>query len=894
MSKLYSNAFNFGSYLSTGVDPRTGQYSASLGLTTLSSFNVEGSSYPITLSFSIFNNLNNGFGSGWSLSSTRYDLQDRLLTKNSGESFKSEMFVAGREVVLRDRKLNNFRLVSQSNTLFYVYNKNGTVETLQRVSLSSPLALTTAVTFENGESYDFTYNLTISGSPCLTEIIHRQTGTVMLRLTYFGQTCSQVQYPDDNGNMLRVLFEYRNNLLTDISLPFSTVRPTTGYVFNYLTLQNTFQAIERFRTPTGYLEHVVYNANGMRITNTSTIPCVTALHAFPGNGQAAILKNYQYSSPFNFTGFFSGKNQIDRDQDNLYLVTGIYNYSSSERVVENGNIISSTERTFNRFHLLIKEEKTESGKRLTRNFTYNETAGINFYQQPANLQLLARLVTVYADLSSGAVRQEQEVYQTDHWGNTLRTTHVDGTQEVNEYYPATGEGSNCPEDPLGFSRFLKSACKRAAYGITLDKITRHFWQNMPAFNGSVLNEYVCLARDEVSGLLTRRYSYINIPSQREHSLLLRIDASMNNLGTASTFDYRFTAASVTCSETIIGHDGARKQISNTTALLSKRQLKTSDENNTTIDYCYTPEGLLSEEVISAGTEQEARRRYEWQYPDAARGNSWPLMTETSPEGVSRQLWFDGMGRVCSIEEQDDDATLSSENYTGTYRETFSRQFNALGLVVSETDTDWLWDLSASAPQRQTQPLRRVKRHLYDGWGGLVSTSYDDGRLEKDSYDPVSMISLQGQQGLSIVISQKNLFGQPETINILRPDETVYASTSFEYDGFGRKIAETNSNGDTTRYEWDIFDRPVRTIQPDGTRLDSTYARFSAGEFIASLSVNNSRLAEAVHDGLGRVVRDTVGARTTQYGYKQGESLPERIITPANSSQCRSYEYQLGG
>ncbi|WP_446681965.1 hypothetical protein [Erwinia mallotivora] len=363
---------------------------------------------------------------------------------------------------------------------------------------------------------------------------------------------------------------------------------------------------------------------------------------------------------------------------------------------------------------------------------------------------------------------------------------------------------------------------------------------------------------------------------------------MNNRATVSTFDYQFTSSTITRVETMIGHDGARKQISGTTALLSKRQLRTSDENNTTIDYRFTPEGQLSEEVISAGTAQEVKRSYTYQYPAAEQGNFWPVMTETTPEGVSRQIQYDGMARMCSIAEQDDDATLTSENYRGTYRETYSRQYNVQGLIVTERDTDWLWDLSSSTQRRLPQPLHRIKHHLYDGWGGLISTSYDDGRTEKDSYDPVTMTSRRGLQGLGIVATKKNLFGAPETIDLLHTDETVYARILLEYDGFGRKISETNSTGATTRYEWDIFDRLTRKILPDGTWLDSTYADFSAGEYIASVSVNNRLFGEAFYDGLGRVVRDTVGGRLTQYGYNQGEPLPERITTPSNSNQYRSY------
>lgn len=894
MGELYSNAFNFNSYLSAGVDPRTGQYSASLNLITLSPFNIQGSSYLIKLSFSIFNDLNNGFGTGWNLSSTRYDLKNRLLTRNNGESFKSEVVIPGKEVVFLDKKLNTFRLLSQSHNLFYLYNKDGTVETLQKVGLNSELLVTTAVTFENGESYDFIYGRFILGSPCLTEIRYRNTGTVIFQLDYLNQVCSRARYPDDNGNMLTILFKYNNNQLTYVSLPFSSLALSVGYKFNYQTLQNTFLAISHFHTPTGYYEQVQYDATGMRLTNTKTIPCVTMLHAFPGNEQPAIIKNYQYSPTFNFTGFSSGRNQIDPEQDNLYLVTGNYNYSSTENIVENGNIVSSIERTFNRFHLLILEQKTEGNKRLTRQFTYNETTGLNYYWQPANLQLLARQDTIYTDLSSGAFRQEKELYQTDIWGNTLLTRYVDGTQEINEYYPAAGEEDNCPADPLGFSRFLKSTIKKPAYGNAPNKIAHYFWKNIPTFEGSVITKYICLDRHELFGLLTKRYSYFNSPEQRQHSLLSRIDSSMNNLETISTFAYQFTDSTINCTETTIGHDSVQKQFSTTTALISKRKLKILDENNTMLDYRYTPEGLLSEEIIAADTYQEVKRLYTWQYPSSTEGNLWPIMTETTPEGINRRIRFDGMSRICSIEEQDDDAIHLSENYTGTYRETLSRQFNVQGLVTSETNTDWLWDLSASNQQRQLSPIKAIKHHLYDGWGGLISTSYNDGRIEEDSYDPISMTSRQCQPGLGIMISQKNLFGKIEIINMVKSDKTICASTSYEYDGFGRKITEINSTGDITRYELDIFDRLVRTTLPDGTRMDSTYASFSADKFTTGLSINNHKFAEASYDGLGRVSSDIVGGRITQYGYHRGESLPNKIITSDNNYQSRRYEYLLGG
>lgn len=86
--KLYSNAFNFNDFMTGGVDPRTGLYTCSLSLGALVSSGLNGPRLPINLSFSLFGT-DMGFGKGWSLALSRYDVAGRTLSLVSGEVYNA-------------------------------------------------------------------------------------------------------------------------------------------------------------------------------------------------------------------------------------------------------------------------------------------------------------------------------------------------------------------------------------------------------------------------------------------------------------------------------------------------------------------------------------------------------------------------------------------------------------------------------------------------------------------------------------------------------------------------------------------------------------------------------------------------------------------------------------
>lgn len=890
---IYSNAFNFASFLSSGVDPRTGQFTAKYNVTELKPFNISDNSSTIAVRFSPFNQINSGFGRGWEVSTSRLDIRKRVLTTAEGEQYRCEALISGRDIRFIDKKIVNLRATMINATTVRLHYKSGMTETLQRLSFASDIAVLTSVTFANGETFDLTYSMFIQGHPCLTEIHHRQTKSLMLRLNYFSGNCHQIEYPDDNGDLLQVNIQYRNNQLTRLNLPVAiNNKNDAAYIFNYITLQDNYLGIQECRTPTGSREIIQYNATGLRVTMTTSLPCVVSTTIHPGNGQPAMTRTWQYSQNTNFTGFSSGRTHIDPEQDNLYLVTGNYSYSSTENHLLGNQVAIRITRDYNRFHLITREETVQDGRRHTLRYVYNERSGVNYYQQPMNLPLVSEETEIFTDIADDHFRVKTTTQQTDEWGNVLRVVYPDGTRQENVFFGSAGESGLCPSDPLGFSRFIRTSTMLPASGNTPPKTTRYTWQSLPSFSDSLNINYICPACEETDGMLLRCYSYVNSPMQRLHSLLSKVETTMNKLTTVAAYTYQATSNTLRTTENITGHDGTRSSRSSTYSVFTRHLLEQTDENETLTRFSYTPEGNVAEKSIRTGPNSIETRHYAYIFPGMSSSHTWPVMTETNTAGLSRQYQYDGAGRLCRILQQDDDAPVNPTNYAGTLREVKNLAYNSLGQLIRETSLDWLWNLNSSTSQRLLTPVRKSKEYEYDGWGEVAITRHSDGRVEIDSYDPVTNTYRQGLQGLGMVLTKNNSFDEPEFVFLMDADNGIHARTSMSYDGFGRQVSETDNNGATTRFKWDNFDRLTLKTLPDGTVVEKTYAAFTTEKCISRLTVQGVAFASAQYDGLERVSQEQCGERTQRYQYRNGERLPNAIIPPANQQHMRRYAFHL--
>ena len=188
--QIYSNAFNFSSYQDGRVDMRTGQYSA---VVTLVALRPEGGggdaeSRNLTLTFSMAKTTNDGYGIGWTLNVTSFDIANLVLSLSTGERYKANPLPAvGQLLTFQDRKLKNVEVRRTATATLEVMYGDGVTETLTRPTGTGPYR-TTRITWETGESQRLDY----STGGWLTRVTGEQTGTVFLEASYVSGTISRV------------------------------------------------------------------------------------------------------------------------------------------------------------------------------------------------------------------------------------------------------------------------------------------------------------------------------------------------------------------------------------------------------------------------------------------------------------------------------------------------------------------------------------------------------------------------------------------------------------------------------------------------------------------------------------------------------------------------------
>lgn len=111
-SNLHSNAFNFLSFMNHQVDPRTGQYTASVKFPDINANNLCGPAIPLTLNFNPLNTLNHGFGVGWSWQLSQYNPATEILTLSTGESLRVSNW-DNAKAEFKEQKLRTFNFYSE-------------------------------------------------------------------------------------------------------------------------------------------------------------------------------------------------------------------------------------------------------------------------------------------------------------------------------------------------------------------------------------------------------------------------------------------------------------------------------------------------------------------------------------------------------------------------------------------------------------------------------------------------------------------------------------------------------------------------------------------------------------------------------------------------------------
>ncbi|PWY68690.1 RHS repeat protein [Aspergillus eucalypticola CBS 122712] len=879
---IYSQGFNFNSYVEKGVDPRTGQYNCTISLYEVPAEVRNGPPLKLALQYHSLNSDDVGLGKGWSFGNlSSYDQSSKTLVLSTGENYKVQETTSS--VFITDQKLKNFVFQKTSTTTYRVILKSGQVEELSTFNRGS-VGVPTEIYAANGRSLKLSW--VFSGTqPRLSKIEADEQSLVEVDYSLSSQT-TITRAP---GTTEAAIFTLKklNDRLSELILPLNG---SAAWKFIY----GTTGELTELTSPTGAKETISYDLQGLKLpsgASVTSIPCVIAHTAWPFHDQPAIRTTYSYSA-HNFLGYGGGRTWTN-DGDNLYLTPADYTYTSTLHV-EGG---TTTIHTYNKFHLLTRKVQQKNYKKLTQATTYYALSNTAFDSQPAQYQLPMSQATTYEDTSTKVSRTERTEFTFDEWGNETSETLPSGITTTREYYVPAGETASdqdlCPADPHGFQRYLKleTVIPGASAYSTPTRAHRYTYLKLSTATGALATYFVAAQQRVTSEndqtLVTSDYTYLNQPQSSDHG---RRQQQVTYLHNQSPTTYQWTyshggVAALTEVTTMTSFDGQTAQTEITSSLLSGLTLATKDSAGITTTQEYDAVGRLLRTTTAPGTSFEATKTHAYAILTDTIG--WRV-TVTDTKGVQTQYFTDGMDRVVRIECQDDDGSWDQyQTYTGTFRVVRERRYNALNQCIEEVDVDWL---RASGTPTE---LRTSRSLAYDDWGQVYKVTKNSGAVQLSETDPIALTQMVGNEGEGQIQIQYNVFQTPISETLVRLDGKPESTITYAYDGLGRRRQVTDGLGQVTQYSYDSFDRVVQTTWPDGHAIITEYATQSAAPLPTAINLQGAEgFSTQSFDGLERPLSTTVGGRTTTNTYQGVIPLPAQIINPEGRSE-RTYEPALG-
>ncbi|KVK96214.1 RHS repeat protein [Burkholderia ubonensis] len=869
-SPIYSNASNFPGAVQGGVDPRTGYFGCTIRLATLKGNALAGPDVALTLIYGALNTANAGFGQGWALNLSRYDRSTRTLSLSTGETFK--IVEAGTNLIIPDQKLVSFKFELLDSGDYQVTHKSGLVELLSNRNDAYAVKVPTRLIAPSGR------HVTLSWQPAGTArhlVAIRDEQQALMNASYTDAAVTVTCFPNDASEQKAFQLTLKNQQLAGVQTTVGKQQATWRFVYG---TSGPLTLLTGVTYPTGLNETVQYKADGHKLPNHApfaSLPYVISHTQFPGNGQPSVETTFSYTD-HNFLGYGSQFDWKD-DEDNLYNSPNDYQYGSTVTLTATGR---TTQRTYNKFHLMTQEAVAQNGKHLTTAITYYALTNQAFKDQPAQCQLPKQKTVTYA--ASGSSRVETTSYEFDTFGNATSETQPTGVQTARIYYDAQGE-TGCPAAPNDFCRFIKSETVTPASSsyAAPTRTTIYTYQKLPAADAQI--PYLIVGQTEVvscdgSEVSRSEQVYWNDTSSQDHGRLKQLTLTLDRKQTVQAFAYQHDGNQLTKTVTVTGFDQVQASHATTLSSFTGVTLATQDAQGVVVNYAYDSLGRVISETISPGTQCEATRQHSYQFPDA--GNSNPTTTVTDVSGVKLRHTYDGLGRVCLTEQQDVDGTSCD------FRAIRAVAYDSAGRRQRDEQNDWL-----RSDGNVTQVSTRVTLE-YDDWGQVSALTFSDGHRKLQQADPVSMITKTGIDGEGWWETTVDLFGNPTTIAQFTRTGTQVAQVRNEYDGLGRRACHADSSGRKTYYAYDAFDRINKTRLPDGNVITTQYASQSTDALATSISVNNTALGTQAFDGLKRLTETVVGGRTTQYDYTGASPYPSTMHTPAGETLTFQVEPQL--
>ncbi|WLH13027.1 type IV secretion protein Rhs [Pseudomonas hefeiensis] len=870
--QLTSAAFKFDSFVRSGVDPRTGSYSCSVALDAAPDNATGGAKVSMTLSYDSFNDQNLGLGIGWSLRTCSYDQRRRKLTLTNGETY--QLFMSGSQVAFQDKKLDNLRVTVQGDELV-IEHIDGRAEILSRPSTAYNEWLLAREYCPDGKETRYEYCL-LSGRRQLVAVYHQRRRVMHIDYAQNRPTPPTITvWPDIPAKRLQYLFTLESGVLERIRR-VTAQNSASVWSFGYVR-SHGYLVMNEVRQPNGAQERLTYLADGHKLPTgapATYLPVVSQSVMSPGGGQPTITNVYEYSSS-NFLGYGSGF-RWSAERDVLYDVRRNYEYSSTQIQMvpgtSGGREASRIIRTYNRFHSMISQRTISGSMMHLREIEYYAEPNLAFSDQPPQFQMQRVVRDSFFDSRvaqrAGRSRTRSEVTRTsyDEHGNLLEKTSPCGAREVYEYFPAQ-ESADCPASPIGVPCFLKQKAIIASpdFATAPTTVVRYTYTQLPSLRpgdgGCIRLASETLYEDGVSEpRVNCRLRYVNNSKDFFHG---RLQSKVETVGGVRS-EHRYAYQRE--------NDNVRTDLTFSAQGLSHRRQEWHDECGWLIKICesggstvsmeYDSLGQLTRETVMPDTDSSASRQFT--YRAATSSDRFVTVTVKDARGGLTATHSDGLGRTIRVEKQDVDEPGAP------MRVIHEAQYDGLGRLQSDKHTDWF----------NGKPKTLESLYEYDQWGHQNRTIRRGQMTVHDEIDPVARTRTEWVEGGGKTRTFINALEKPSRVERVDLSGAVREVTAYEYDGLGRCIRQTASDGAVTCYTYDLAGRVLSTILPDGTVIGKSYAAQSQGDYPTQISANDYVVGSRTYDGLMRITGNQSGGRTERMVYEGSGRSASQKITPA--------------
>lgn len=881
MNDLFSTqATNFVSALETNTDPRTGQFMVNLPLVSFTGNAALGPELSLTLNYSPLVNSNFGFGKGFSLGISRFNNQNNTLELSNGETYR----ISPGSCIVRNKKLDTFHFsyTNGSNdasgyTLFW---KEGKVEYLTYVGGGNYVMTRT----ESPLGHSITVKWNWNGQQVLPSEIRDDT-TLLCRFAYKTSIVMTV-WPETADEYETTFTLINGDQLIKVSRQVS-LNESLVWLFGYTIPQGGDELLLTDITyPTGMTEQVTYTQiEGHRFPssagNHTRLPVVISHILTPGGKQPRTVKSYTYTAQ-NFLGFNGDFGNWDGNNDYIYTTLTDYTYGSTE-TVKSGTDTLITQRSYNNYHLQISELTRRGQCSYRTETTYYAKTGSFIDSQPAQFQLAKTFKETWTD-STGAQRSRFTETEFDTAGNPVYEKSPDGTETITTWYDAKGE-DGCPAEPQGFVRFIKSSRvipRDTSYPApvletryrfsTLDKDTHIVQTQIDEYADNIL-------------LKRKKLTYMNVSSNIEYGRLLLETTTLYTKGESSEhytskleYDTTISKGRLLTDSTFTGHDGLSFTTTQETSAFSGLLMREKDAMGVECQYTYDRTGRPLTRTLASGTPYE--HTMSWAY---SLEENCPVTEITDGFSNRVKILFDGSGRETGRKVFDKDTTQ-------TWYQVSDSEFNAFGENISDSNHDWL----TSSGEQYNVTISTTR----DTWGNAASMKASDGSRALQVTDPVVLSQQVWMDEVSSINALKT--GEQTTqLDIIselpiRTTRTYLDGSTLgyirqEWDGIGRMCLEQDERGNITNQTYDAYGRLLTQTLADGTVLSKTYAPHLIDNIATSITITGKSsdgtmktwlIGTQELDSLGRLTKTTNGGRTTRYIYKNADTEPATVITPA--------------